>query len=585
MRYNTILLITLLAGLVPSVLLSQNLKRAVPPKERINELPSYSNGNFLIIKIAENDRTNSSEYFLETDEELFQKMQAVFGATELRIQSLIHQPKEFLLELKRKGEENSGIRLGNLSLYYKIDLRAVALEERISIYNALMNLAELETVYFPVSNESTEITLDLSGTKTPEQFSTPDFSGKQFYLNPAPAGVDAKYAWTKPGGDGTGINFCDIELGLNKTHEDFVQGNLTDISLAPSIQDDHGTAVHGVIYADHNGIGVDGMAYKVKPYFSNAYDSTGQDFDIANAMARAIPVLNPGDVMLLEMMDQSHTTNSQWAPVEFSQAEFDVIQTITASGIIVVEAAGNGNKNLDDTLKYGHKFDSTYRYSGAFMIGGVKSGVSGGTSPARQRLSPSSYGSRVDFYGYSEMVTSLGYGDLYGSTANEKYTAKFSGTSSASPIVTGAAILMESIYKSATGGQTLDHKTLKGLLRYGATPSYAPVTDKVGVMPNLKSAIDHMLLFTGNAQSDMHDASFSVFPTLASDEIFVFNEENTSQQISFSVCDLSGKQILANNPHLFSGRDRIDISGLAPGMYFLKITGNQNPVVVKFVKK
>ena len=511
------------------------------------------------------------------------KIQGALSGKQLLIQNLIKQPKAFLLALKRKGEERSGITLGNLSLFYKIDLKDATAAEKVSIHNALLVLPELETVYFPLDYQTNENAVSVIEPPAPDLTATPDFSAKQFYLNPAPSGVDAKYAWTKPGGDGTGINFCDVELGLNKTHEDIAHGNITDISVWPSTVDDHGTAVHGVIYADHNGLGVDGMAHKVVPYFSNAKDSLG-NFDIANSMARAIPFLDSGDVMLLEMMDQSGAPNSTYAPVEFSQAEFDVIQNMTASGIIVIEAAGNGNKNLDDQTKYGQKFDSTFRYSGAFMVGGIKSGVSGGTTPAHERLHPSSYGSRVDFHAYSEMVATCGYGDLYGTVSNEKYTAKFFGTSSASPIIAGAAILMESIYKNVSGGQTLDHKQLKNLLRHGATPSYAPATDKVGVMPNLKQAIDYMLSATGISNSVSKENTFSVYPTLTNDVLMVTNNEQRAQQINYAICDLSGRQVLESSLQLAHSNTSINVSALTPGMYFLRITDGNVSANIKFVR-
>ena len=574
-----------LSILISASLFSQDLKRAVEPKSMLSELPSYFNTRYIIIKIKESERSGSSDYFPDKDESLLQAIQKVVFGKEFHLEPLIILSKEFLLSLKRRGEERSGITLGNLSLYYRIDLNNFSETEKIAIHNALMSMSELETVYFPLNYRPGGDVLHPKGAETPQLTSTPDFSAKQFYLNPAPAGLDAKYAWTKPGGDGAGIKFCDVELGLNKTHEDLVHDTITDISVFPSTTDDHGTAVHGVVYAKHNGFGVDGMAWKVKPYFSNAYDSTGS-FDIANSMARAIPYLNPGDVMLLEMMDQSGDPNSTYAPVEFSQAEFDVIQNITASGIIVIEAAGNGNKNLDDQTKYGHKFDSTFRYSGAFMIGGIQSGTStGGTNPAHQRRSPSSYGSRVDFHSYSEMVTTLGYGDLYGAISNEKYTSKFFGTSSASPIIAGAAILMESIYKNASAGQTLDHKALKSLLRYGATLSYAPATDKIGVMPDLKKAIDQMLLALSAEHLHTIPASFVVYPTLADDALLLFDANNSSEKISYSICDLSGKRVLENDLYLVSSGNRIDVSGLSSGMYFLRIDGSKRSGILKFVKK
>jgi serine protease len=47
-------------------------------------------------------------------------------------------------------------------------------------------------------------------------------SGKQEYLNPAPRGIDARYAWTMNGGDGKSANVVDLETGWLLTHEDLV---------------------------------------------------------------------------------------------------------------------------------------------------------------------------------------------------------------------------------------------------------------------------------------------------------------------------------------------------------------------------
>ena len=49
---------------------------------------------------------------------------------------------------------------------------------------------------------------------------------------------------------------------------------------------------------------------------------------------------------------------------------------------------------------------------------------------------------RVDLQGWGERVCSTGYGDyeLVGGDSNQAYTADFAGTSSASPLVAGAAV-------------------------------------------------------------------------------------------------------------------------------------------------
>ncbi len=52
----------------------------------------------------------------------------------------------------------------------------------------------------------------------------------QGYLDPAPDGIDAEYAWTVDGGDGHGIGFVDLEQGWNLNHEDLAAHNIELIS-------------------------------------------------------------------------------------------------------------------------------------------------------------------------------------------------------------------------------------------------------------------------------------------------------------------------------------------------------------------
>jgi hypothetical protein len=45
----------------------------------------------------------------------------------------------------------------------------------------------------------------------------------QGYLNAAPQGINARYAWGFTGGDGAGANIVDVEQGWNFNHEDLVR--------------------------------------------------------------------------------------------------------------------------------------------------------------------------------------------------------------------------------------------------------------------------------------------------------------------------------------------------------------------------
>jgi subtilisin family serine protease len=102
------------------------------------------------------------------------------------------------------------------------------------------------------------------------------------------------------------------------------------------------------------------------------------------------------------------------------------------------------------------------------------------------------FGSRVDVHGWGESVTSLGYGDLFGSAygENQYYTATFSGTSSASPIVTASVADLQGV-ALARGRGALDPRYLRGLLASTGTPQ-ASDSRNIGRLPNLRQAISQL---------------------------------------------------------------------------------------------
>ncbi len=51
------------------------------------------------------------------------------------------------------------------------------------------------------------------------------FNGQQGYLDAAPDGIDARWAWTQPNGCGAGIAVIDVERGWTLAHEDFNKKN------------------------------------------------------------------------------------------------------------------------------------------------------------------------------------------------------------------------------------------------------------------------------------------------------------------------------------------------------------------------
>jgi hypothetical protein len=99
----------------------------------------------------------------------------------------------------------------------------------------------------------------------------------------------------------------------------------------------------------------------------------------------------------------------------------------------------------------------------------------------------SNFGSRVDSFGWGENIDTSGDG-FRGQDVDE-YTASFSGTSGASPIVAGAAVLIQSTMRTPMGSELMrDVLTNPGW----HTPSANPATDQIGVMPNVRRVVEEL---------------------------------------------------------------------------------------------
>jgi hypothetical protein len=203
----------------------------------------------------------------------------------------------------------------------------------------------------------------------------------------------------------------------------------------------------------------------------------GSVANIPTAIANATAAAGPGDVVVLEV--QCYSSAPSPHPCEYDAAIFATVQTATAAGTHVFAAAGNGANNLDSAA-YGGLFDRNVRDSGAVMCG-----ASDGSSLNTAYFS--NYGTRLDVHGWGFHVTTTGYGDLYsGGSVQTEYTASFSGTSSATPIVTGAGVMVNGIAREAFG-QGLDPLALRSLLAATGTPQ--GTGGRIGPRPDVRAAI------------------------------------------------------------------------------------------------
>jgi hypothetical protein len=317
---------------------------------------------------------------------------------------------------------------------------------------------------------------------------TPSYATLQGYLAPAPQGIDAGAAWGWPGGRGQGVRFADIEGAWNVRHED-IPGDRISLVAGPMIDDRsweaHGTAVVGEVAGKDNGIGMTGIA----PDVDGIVVGSIFGMEVADAIDSAQQALGPGDVLLIEL--QGMGPGGRWVPVEYWPDVYDAIRVATARGVVVIEAAGNGGANLDDRI-YRGAFDPDKRDSGAIMVGAGGPPRPGFTD--RARLDFSNYGRRVDVQGWGRKVATLDYGDLQACAvrADRHYTGEFSGTSSASPIVAGAAIQIEGVYRARSGHPASPALLRRVMIETGSPQAAgrgAPLREHIGPRPNVPAAL------------------------------------------------------------------------------------------------
>ncbi len=392
-----------------------------------------------------------------------------------------------------------------LDRYFVVDVDPAAMDSLAARLNAN---ASVEAAYIKPPAEPA--TLMEAPTVNGSAPATANFRSRQQYLDAAPVGIDADYVWSLAGGKGAGIKVIDCEWGWNATHEDLLANNTGLVGGTNSANNNHGTAVWGEIGADHNGIGVMGIAPDSQ---LGASSFVGQS--TSGAIKKAADNLDAGDIILLEIHRQGPNGGAGgqqgYIAIEWWPDDFAAIRYAVAKGIIVVEAAGNGWENLDAAAYNtpGTGFPSTWKNpfnlanpsSGAVVVGAgdPPSGTHGRTTSSwnqpyvdRARCGFSNWGSRVDAQGWGWEVTTTGYGDLQGGARNVWYTDTFSGTSSASPIVTGALASTQGVLK-AKNMPLMTSQRARTLLRQTGSPQQSapgrPASQRIGNRPSLRQLV------------------------------------------------------------------------------------------------
>jgi serine protease len=362
--------------------------------------------------------------------------------------------------------------LHSLTTYWIVDCRGMTDPELRDLVDRLNRLPEVDLAY-------------LDGLATnPVQPTDDPWNFMQDYLDPAPCGVDARWAWTQAGGDGSGVGFVDLEQEWFVGHEDLVAkapARICGDNRFSLSHDHHGTAVLGIVVGTDNKTGVVGIAtgvtsVRLASHYQDASKSNGH---VADAIAAAVNVMAAGDILLLEVQKSV-------LPTETFDGDLDAIRVASARGIVVIEAAGDNGTNLDawsdpvTGARLRRSDPSIFVDSGAIVVG------AGESANQHRRLTTSNYGSRVDCYAWGDCIVSAGFGDLAGSphTDIDLYTNTFGQTSGAAAIVAGCALVVQAMYQHSAHTR-LSPGQMRAILSMNGTPQDPGRAGNIGVMPDL----------------------------------------------------------------------------------------------------
>src|SRR4030095_6222268 len=124
-------------------------------------------------------------------------------------------PKQIRSLVDRAVQQDPTYRPPNLLAYFAVTIPAALDPEPVA-----MALSRWETV---------EVAYVQPGPVPPPVVNPADDprAGNQGYLDQAPDGIDARYAWGVSGGDGAGVGVVDMEGGWTFNHEDLAAQRVT----------------------------------------------------------------------------------------------------------------------------------------------------------------------------------------------------------------------------------------------------------------------------------------------------------------------------------------------------------------------
>ena len=303
-------------------------------------------------------------------------------------------------------------------------------------------------------------------------------------------------SWTNPfdpvdGIDNDGNGYVDDQTGW-----DFYNNNN---STYDGTTDDHGTHVAGTIGGEGgNGQGVGGVNWSVTMISGKFLQGSG-------SLANAIKAVDYFTDLKVRHGLNIVATNNSWGGGGFSQLLLDAIVRGADEGILFVAAAGNNNANNNSTPFYPANYST---------VGGA------GYEAVISVASITDTGAKSSFSSYGSTMVDLGApGSDINSTLPVSTYGSYSGTSMATPHVTGSVALYASKYPGATATD----------IRTAILSTVRPTTSMAGItVTGGRLDVDAALEFVPPS-----------FPTVAIDDVTIVEGNSPTTSSATFVLSLS----------------------------------------------
>ncbi len=383
--------------------------------------------------------------------------------------------------------------------------------------------------------------------------------------------IEAEAAWDIS----TGLNTIKVAVVDNAVYTDHpdlkdkvlferdVSDNNTNASPPPggTIQEkytwSHGTHIAGLVGAETN----------------NAEGIASIGFDISLIAVKSAPDNSSGEYTYngaagVQWAAQvgAHIINVSWGSTGYSAVQNNFYNNLKNSGVIVVAAAGNeGNQGNDKIYPAG--------YNSVIAVGS--------TNYDDTRSSFSQYGPWLDVSapgGFFPGENTTHRISLLSTTYNEAYVAQGAisgkydikqGTSMSAPLVAGLLGLMKSAYPGA------HYDLLRNCLLWGSdnidNQNAGMFAGQMGA--GRINALSSMQCVTGTSVREHDQNPITISPNPSEGEFHISGLRETNYTVRLS--DITGKVIMEK----VVWDNRVSVSGLSPGVYFLEInTGNDHYV-------